>query len=182
MPIEDKVRKMFYDPMENGINMINPREKYRKMGVDGEHDLKNAINEARSLVSNPKGNPYQQLIRFRKVTPILLKLLESDLQDYELMHRQLERFNESSYDNSGKRWNKEDDEMLIEMICNNEPMYNISTIFGRSPGAINTRVSYLVGVNRLSQEIAGRFMGTLDGEVVEGEIKGTLKKNTERMK
>lgn len=177
MPIEDKVRHMFYDPMENGINMVNPREKYRKMGVSGEYDLKKAINEARSLIEHPSGNPYQQLIRYRKITPVLLKLLESDLEDWQMEHRQVERFSEVKFDNSNKRWNKEEDEMLINAACDdNNSLYEISTRFGRSPAAIQTRISYLVGIKRISTEIAGKFIGTLDGKEVDGNIKGTLRK------
>ena len=177
MPIEDNVRHMFYDPMEHGINMVNVREKYRKMGVKGEYDLKKAINEARNLVENPSGNPYQQLIRYRKITPILLKMLESDLEDWEMEHRQVERFSEVTFDNSNKRWNKEEDEMLINAVCDdNTSLYEISTRFGRSPAAIQTRISYLVGIKKISTEIAGKFTGTLNGENVFGEIKGTLKK------
>lgn len=178
MSIEDKVHHMFYDPMENGINMVNAQEKFRKMGVDGIHDMRKTISETRQILSNPKSNPYQQLLQYRKLVPKLLKMLESDLEDYDVLHRQLERFSETSYDNANKRWDKEDDEMLINAICEEKAsMYEISTRFGRSPSAITTRVSYLVGIKRLSQEIAGQFVGTLNGNDVSGDIKGTLNKS-----
>lgn len=176
MPIEGAVRHMFYDPREHGINMVNANEKFRKMGGN-LYEMRRVYNEAKDLIERPKGNPYQQLLQYKKVLPKLIKMLESDIEDWEMEHRQVERFSEVTYDNSNKRWNKEEDEMLINAVCDgNSSLYEISTRFGRSPSSISTRISYLVGIKRLTTEVAGRFTGTLDGENVSGEIKGILKK------
>lgn len=50
-------------------------------------------------------------------------------------------------------------------------------MFGRSAGAIATRVSYLVGIKKVSEEVAGKFVGYLDGKHVEGVINGTVRKD-----
>ena len=174
--IERAVHHMYYDPMENGINMINVNEKMRKMGIRHLSEMNKIYNEAKDLIECPQGNPYQQLLKYKKILPKLVKRLESDMEDYDLLLRELERLKAVKYENANKRWDKEDDEMLIDMICNNVPIYNISTTFGRSPSAISTRVSYLVGINRLSQDIAGKFIGTINGEEINGDIKGVLEK------
>jgi len=77
--------------------------------------------------------------------------------------------------NKYKRWTKEADEALIEMICQGDNIYTIATALGRSPSSIHTRTSKLVGINRISKEIAGEFMGTLNGADIKGRIEGTLK-------
>ena len=84
---------------------------------------------------------------------------------------------ESQQVNQNKRWTDEEDEMLIEMACDDEvSMIDLALFFGRSPGAIQTRITNLVGVGRISQEISGRFVGSINGEHVAGVIEGELRK------
>ena len=66
--------------------------------------------------------------------------------------------------------------MLIELATTNMSMLELSTTMGRTPSSIKTRLSVLVGKERLSQEIAGKFLGLLNGNIVDGEISGILYK------
>lgn len=77
---------------------------------------------------------------------------------------------------SRKRWTKEEDEKLIEMAADGESMTMIAFVLDRTPTAVQTRISYLVGIERMSQEIGGHFIGWMDGEHVEAEVSGTVYK------
>jgi hypothetical protein len=68
--------------------------------------------------------------------------------------------------NNNTRWSAEEDEHLIELACAGESPVKMAATFYRSPAAVATRISQLVGVKRLFINVNGRFVGTLD-EVVE---------------
>ncbi|MGX8696352.1 MAG: hypothetical protein ACSW8D_08210 [Prevotella sp.] len=75
-----------------------------------------------------------------------------------------------------KRWTEEEDEQLIEMAANGSSMTLMGFALDRTPTAVQTRISYLVGIEKLSVDVAGKFIGWLDGELVEGDIDGTVSK------
>lgn len=78
---------------------------------------------------------------------------------------------------SRKRWTEEEDNLLIEMaVADGTTTVELARVFGRTPGAIQSRITYLVGIERLSSKVAGRFIGTIDGEQAEVEIDGIVSK------
>ena len=90
---------------------------------------------------------------------------------------QIDRCTEVDYDRGNKRWTNEEDETLINLVCEGKTnIHKISTILGRSPGAIQTHISYLVGRKRITQEVAGKFIGFINGITAEAEICGTVYK------
>lgn len=140
--------------------------------------LVHACTELWSVCDRSRGmvNDYKV---FKKYVPILLKsycLISEINDDYSKM------FDENcggEKRKKNKRWTPEEDEMLIEYLClENEPpsQVELALAFGRTPAAIKTRVSHLVGIGRISQKVAGRFIGTINGEEIEGRIEGTVMK------
>lgn len=81
-----------------------------------------------------------------------------------------------SYRNSRKRWREEDDEILIDLVCEGKSDVFISNCLGRSVSACKSRVTYLVGIEKMSEKTAGYFIGMLSGEEVSGSIEGLVYK------
>lgn len=89
--------------------------------------------------------------------------------------RQLERYEGAVKKNSRRRWTPDEDEMLVEKASyGDSDIFELAAIFGRTPGAIQTRLSYLVGIKRISKTVAGRFVGTANGADFEADISGVV--------
>lgn len=116
----------------------------------------------------------QQLRIFKKYVPILLDMYDLNIRMMREGGKQVKRYEGQIGERHKKRWTDEEDRMLIEFVGDGASMTEAATMMGRTPGAIASRITYLVGVSRLSQEIAGNFLGTIDGETVSGHIDGTL--------
>lgn len=102
-------------------------------------------------------------------------ILQRKLIDDMIVERN--RLTENVGERGRKRWTQQDDELLIEMASQDDTtIIDLSRQFGRTPGAIQSRISKLVGIKKMSVEVAGRFIGTLNGEFVEGNIDGTVSK------
>ena len=118
-----------------------------------------------------------ELNTYRKYVPIIIKAYCSQSEGLKKAAVQISRCTDIDYDRGNKRWSGEEDETLISLVCDgNQNIHEISTTLGRSPAAIQTRISVLVGRKRLSQEVAGKFIGTINGESTQAEIVGTLYK------
>ena len=114
---------------------------------------------------------------FRKYVPVLLNYVQDANKHIKIEQTKNKRLSDIEHDRSNKRWSKEEDELLINLVCDEtQNIHQLSSIFGRSPTAIKSRVSELVGVRKLTQEIAGRFIGRIDGEDISGNISGTVYK------
>lgn len=87
-----------------------------------------------------------------------------------------EQIASGSYRNSRKRWREEDDETLIDLVCEGKSDVFIANCLGRSVSACKSRVSYLVGIEKMSEKTAGYFIGMLSGEEVNGLIEGQVYK------
>lgn len=160
------------DPMDKGMLLVNYDAEKKKFEGAGE-----AIKKLNMLCHQPKGTAFSQLQQFRKLTPIIInyilflqKLNDGYSETYDRMVEKMKA-------NNRKKWTSEEDELLVEIVARGEQSISeVALIFGRTPGAISTRVSYLVGIKKVSEEIAGRFTGYLDGRHVEGIINGTVRK------
>ena len=128
------------------------------------------VEKAIETVSlKPKGS-YDELMAYRNNVPILIAWIRM-IEQYAI------RFTE--HPNNNKRWTKEEDEFLIESICEEDPVSLpiLASGMGRSETAVQTRISYLVGVKRLSQQVAGKFIGMANGEEFKANLVGTIYKD-----
>lgn len=154
-----------------------------------ERNAARAVSEGRNVADalsavfgqECRMNPGQRLRFFNKYVPMLLdsyQVMHAILDDSLKINNELTR---RLGENARKRWTPEDDELLIERVTMDETP-NISQIaaeFGRTPSAIMSRVTLLVGRNRVSQEVVGRFVGFMDGDYVEAELDGELFKRVD---
>lgn len=139
--------------------------------------LENAVYQITKAISQHPKSIVQELQIYRKYIPIILEACFIQTEGLKKVGMQLDRCTNISYDRSNKRWSKDEDETLIDQVCEGKSnIHQLSTMFGRSPGAIQVHISELVGRKRLSQEIAGKFIGKINGEVTEAEICGTVYK------
>ena len=162
-----------FDPLKHGIALINLGAEEGKIKGAPE-----AIEKLSELCHQPKGNAFSQLQQFRKMVPIILnyiiwqkKIIDRYTKIYDQMVAKMSAKHR-------KKWTPEEDELLIEIVARGEESISeVALMFGRSAGAIATRVSYLVGIKKVSEEVAGKFVGSLDGKHVEGVINGTVRKD-----
>lgn len=135
-----------------------------------------AIGKILLAIKGQPENPMKRLKIYDECVPLLLEVTEN-FDAYACRSKELL---ESTWNNQGirrnKRWTEEEDEELIEFIAHDWGIGVVASLFGRTPSAIASRVSYLVGIERVSQEIAGRFVGTLNGQHIHGMIDGELQK------
>jgi len=128
-------------------------------------------------INNPPKNAFKQMNLYKSIlmrAGLRLLLLEDMVEN---LLKENDRMGAGIGDQGRKRWTQEEDELLIEAASDGtKTIIDLSKAFGRTPGAIQSRITKLVGIKRLSEEIAGRFMGTINGEFIEGEIDGTLRK------
>ena len=179
MSIEAKVKTIIkdvdYEPREHGIALTNMKSLKQRVDVSNLYESQKFWYAVQELIESPKMSAYAQLTKWRSLGKQMVahcKELEELAMGYQ---RQIDRMNSLSFERNGEKWTDEEDGHLIELVCDgNTPMVELCTIFGRSPGAIQTRISYLVGIRRVSSEIAGKFIGTLNGAKIEGNIKGNL--------
>ena len=115
---------------------------------------------------------------YRKYVPEVIKSIcrVSELNREAIIR--LERYETDGMKKRYKRWTKEEDEELINLVCDDSfSMLEISTMLGRTVPSIKTRVSKLVGLKRLSQEVAGRFIGMINGNHANCVLDGTVYKD-----
>jgi len=164
--------------MESGYKEKIPDDIALVFAPEFERD--DVVNAVQQLALVSKQRPKSLVIevkQYRKYVPILIESYIKITEGLQKSIMQQERYGKISYDRGNKRWTREEDESLIEIVCDGSAnIHEISTIFGRSPGAIKTHISDLVGRRRLTQEVAGRFIGTINGETSEAVICGTVHK------
>jgi hypothetical protein len=156
----------------NGTLLVN---KDKMTGTKYVED-NNVVVKLRILCTTPKGSAFQQLQQFRKLVPELIKAYYEQNELACGGKKQLDRVIANTEQNRGRRWTEEEENWLIDLVVSDTPILEISTIMGRSASAITNKVSKLVGLQRISQQIAGKFFGTINGETVVGEIEGTVQK------
>lgn len=161
--------------MDEGVFITSKKDFIEKCGCTSKRELVLLLAKIDELSNDPKGNAFQQLKEWRKIGKKVAGILYAAGEISEATQTQIDRLSEKTGERSNRRWSEKEDEALIDMICQeNTSILEISLIFGRSPAAIKSRVSQLVGVKRLSQEVVGKFIGTLNGANIEGSIKGQL--------
>ena len=169
---------------------INLENKYKlpQSVIDGVHAQKTEIiteflesidhstilTRAMSLVEHPPKGTFKQLQAMRSCIQELIKYVLYQRQLLSEMLVESERMSDSYAERGNRRWSPIEDDALIELVTSDTNLIQLSLTFGRSPSAIQSRITHLVGIKRISKEIAGRFVGTLDNFEVEGFIVGTV--------
>ena len=141
-------------------------------------EINNAVRNLRKVIDEHK--PLIEEIRvYRKYVPVLINYAYQQQSLIDGFNETLDRYEGKTKANNNKRWTPEEDLVLIDEVAEGKAtILELSTMMGRTPASIKTRVSHLVGLKRLSQEGAGRFVGTIDGVDMDGCINGTLYKET----
>lgn len=120
------------------------------------------------------GNAAVQLRYMRKHGLELVKHLYYLDELIKKMRKQLNRYEASAHDMHRKKWTAEEEEALITRAAEGDSIDVMAKQFGRTSQAIATKISDLVGVGRISQKVAGRFVGVINGIEHECEISGTV--------
>ena len=168
MEEHDKLNKLF--------SMAKEDEEFEKKSVLVALDLKpddSKYDDALTALStNFRGN-VDELMKFREVVPQIIEYA-NNMRFYVFGLQYLINFLSEDPTNSNKRWSDEEDNDLVEAVCKGMNIWDVARCLKRTPGAVSTRLSYLVGVNRISQDIAGKFVGQIDGEQRSANIVGTI--------
>ena len=151
------------------IDLMDKLEDSAPMKEAGNKLYNNYIHRPKSIIV--------ELNIYRKYVPLLLDyVLQLSRINSHVMTESI-RMHKKTNEKQNKRWTKEEDEKLIDVVSDGSwSQTEISAMFGRSPQSINARVSYLVGVKRLSQTVTGRFIGYINGQKTEADIAGTVRK------
>lgn len=140
---------------------------------------KGSVYEAAKKVANvltqrPK-SIIVELNTYRKNIPIIIEYIVQEARIRNDLIRQNDRFYSSKAEKDKKRWTEEEDNALIEKACYPDTsLLQLSIDFGRTTSAIQSRLTYLVGVKRISKPVVGRFFGKADGKDVEMYLDGTV--------
>lgn len=167
------------------IGIVDMRKVCEYYGVEDVESLRKeshtALFKLYECVHSRGGNMAQKYRTYERYVPTLLKLYFEFTDLVDESGKQIKRYEKAAAARKNARWTDEEDTALIEMIVQEDVgIHELSTAFGRSPASISTRLSKLVGIGRISQEIVGKFVGTLNGEEVSGSIDGTLIKNNKK--
>lgn len=170
--------KGYLSPTENGSATVFSTEKIvDAMGGVPAQETHDQICKALGYEGYGSCSTAEQLRLFKKYVPKLLSLYLATHEVLCASVKNEERLYDSTAERSRKRWDKDEDDLLVELASRGEmSMTELAVTMGRTPGAIQTRLSQLVGIGRISQSVAGKFIGTLNGENVHGYIDGSLQK------
>lgn len=164
-------------PVKNGETTLFTTERVAKEIQYMPQETYDMLNKALGVQGYGSCKPAEQLRIFKKYVPVLMGLQKMTSQSLIAANKNVNRAYESTNERAGKRWDDDEDNALIELASDeSNTIMQIAITMGRSPGAIQSRISYLVGIRKLSQAIAGRFIGTINGEHVAGVIDGELRK------
>ena len=173
----------------DGTATLDAKSVYDVAGVTSEPDkYRSGLDEAYSklfdaFIQDRNGRtapPAKKLKIANKYVPQLLKGFAATQQTMRAAvmtnDRMASQIEGASQERSRKRWSKDEDEFLIDAIAGGQTALYVSSVLGRTAEAIKTRVSYLVGISKIESDVAGTFIGTLNGVEVSGNLEGKLKK------
>jgi hypothetical protein len=165
-----RVQKMndFYNPREDGILAFNKNELTDETGMEIERQLLQLLEE-------PKGSAFHQLQAWKKLGKKLHKFMKNQNDIIQASVKESQRIYGSTTEKKYKRWTPEEENTLIELVTQPDmTLVQLSTMFGRTPSAIQAKLTNLVGLKRVDRRIAGKFVGNLNGEHVEGFVDGII--------
>lgn len=164
--------------------VLKKKMALRKDGILCQSDFSpenagKAFKELLDVTVHTPLSSYIELKKYRQYVPVLLVEIAEHTNEMLNMIEYYKRI-DTDCKESGKyhkRWTKNEDEWLIEAVCHDEKLFKIAAALGRTPSAVQTRITYLVGVKRLSQQVAGKFIGTANGEEFKAALVGTIYKD-----
>lgn len=160
-----------YNPANDGILCFD----ISKMTL--KETSNEALSKIMSVIRNRPKSIVVELNTYRKYVPVLIKTAFEMQETRNAAIKQIDRFSDDCADKKYKRWTDTEDLMLIDLVCRgDDSIMGVATTMGRTVSAIKTRLSYLVGVKRLSQQVAGKFIGTANGEEFQADLVGTIYK------
>lgn len=158
----------FYDPREDGILALNKNELNNETGAELARQLLQLLEE-------PKGSAFHQLQAWKKLGKKLYRFMKNQDDLIQLQKKESQRIFESTTEKKYKRWTPEEEKTLIDMVTQPDmTLVKLATMFGRTPSAIQAKLTNLVGLKRVDRKIAGKFVGNLNGEHVEGFVDGII--------
>lgn len=164
-------------PTENKATTFLNTEKVAELLPYSPQVVYEQLCRALGINGNSGCSTAEQLRIFKKYVPCLINMYFVQGEALASAGKNEERLYSKTAERSNKRWDKDEDELLVDLVSEGRTsLTQIAISMGRTPAAIQTRLSYLVGIRKITQEIAGRFIGTLNGEDVSGYIDGTFQK------
>lgn len=143
---------------------------------ESKAEIQRAINQLLKTI-HERPQVSKELMTYRKYVPVLLNYCEFLDKFSNTTARTIERIESDCEERKYERWSAEEDEALIELVCSDRTLIETSAVLGRTIPSIKARVSKLVGIKRITQEVAGRFVGYANGESVDCQINGTIFKS-----
>ena len=159
------------------IGRVPGMHMYRASDLDSVMaEVDDAYGQIMSLNAGHGGNVAQRLRGYRKWSEVLIGHVLALSQLVDDLIAEQEHLTTGKGDQSGRRWTDEQDAALVEMACEPDAsMIKIALTMCRTPGAVASRLSYLVGVSKVSRHVVGRITGFLDGEPVSGVFDGEVR-------
>lgn len=117
-----------------------------------------------------------RLKEYREASEVLIQGYVLMSEALTAANREIAQLKGAEATQSRKRWTPEEDEVLIEQAADGNSLIQLALDFNRSPQAISSRITYLVGIQKMSREVAGHIIGFLDGEPVDGHFEGQVTK------
>lgn len=135
-----------------------------------------AVRDIDTLRNNPPKSIHVRMKMYDRVASAFLDHLDFTIEMKRELTKELKQERGARPDRNGKRWLDDEDILLIERVAAGDSIQKIANTFGRTPLAVSGRVSHLVGIKRITEEIAGRIEGYLNGAEVEGVFVGKIRK------
>lgn len=146
-----------------------------KMRDDFGARVQRAIRALIDLNRRPKGSVHSRLQQYREHSETLLRgyAMLSDILD--AANRENAQMLGVAGTSHRKRWTEDEDNALIEFATRDgSSMIQLALTLNRSPAAVSSRLTYLVGIHKVSQHVVGRLTGYLNGEPVRGFVDGVV--------
>lgn len=167
---------MTADPTEPTSGKVEGINVFRTSEVMTWGEWQPSFDALQKLNSgHDKRNVFQKLKAYREHSQRLMKRLleiEAILESFKAENRMLRGDTGSRHH---KRWTPQEDEALIELAVGGASQIELATCMNRTPGSVGSRLTYLVGIRKISREVVGRIIGYLDGEPVDGFFEGSLR-------
>lgn len=135
-----------------------------------------ATRDIDTLRNNPPKSIHVRMKMYDRVASAFLEHLDFTIEMKRELTKELKQERGARPDRNGKRWLDDEDILLIERVAAGDSIQKIANTFGRTPLAVSGRVSHLVGIKRITEEIAGRIEGYLNGTEIEGVFVGRIRK------
>ena len=142
-------------------------------------DVRKAAYELTRLnAGQSRKNFHQKLKDYQRYSEELLKAHGVQSEVLAAAQKTIHELEAGMAENAGRRWSKEADEALVEMASRDDghTVVTLAGMFGRSPGAVASRLSDLVGMRRITGEQYLRLSGQLNGKEVDGVFVGTAER------